>query len=144
MKTLHWLWLFIFITLWSNSLSSPPIYTHLADSIIFFLPQSSSLQVQKRIGFQSEIFMNIYFSKVIKAGERQREFNFRRLSNADDASYYVDVNDDKGNRIIFSMYRDAEGKWKTSAQKLPIWIHNAEVVLGEVIETHLKEEKAIK
>lgn len=88
--------------------------------------------------------MNIYFSKVIKAGERQREFNFRRLSNADDASYHVDVNDDKGNRIIFSMYRDAEGKWKTSAQKLPIWIHNAELVLGEVIENHLKEEKAIK
>jgi len=88
--------------------------------------------------------MNIYFSQVIKAGERQREFNFRRLSSADDASYYVDVNDDKGNRIIFSMYRGAEGKWKTSAQKLPIWIHNAELVLGEVIEKHLKEEKAIK
>ena len=88
--------------------------------------------------------MNIYFSKVIKAGERQREFNFRRLSSADDASYHVDVNDDKGNRIIFSMYRNAEGNWKTSAQKLPIWIHNAELVLGEVIENHLKEEKAIK
>ena len=128
----------------TNSLSSPAIYAHLAGSIIFFLPQSSSLQVQKGIGFQSEICMNIYFSKVIKAGERQREFNFRKLSNADDSSYYVDVNDDKGNRIIFSMYRDAEGKWKTSAQKLPLWIHNAEDILGEVIETYIKEEKAIK
>ena len=88
--------------------------------------------------------MNIYFSKVIKAGERQREFNFRRLSNADDSSYHVDVNDDKGNRIIFSMYRDAEAKWKTSAQKLPLWIHNAEVLLGEAIEHYLIEEHAIK
>ena len=88
--------------------------------------------------------MNIYFSKVIKAGERLREFNFRKLSNADDSSYYVDVNDDKGNRVIFSMYWDAEAKWKTSAQKLPMWIHDAEVQLGEAIEAYTKEEKAIK
>ena len=88
--------------------------------------------------------MNIYFSKVIKAGERQREFNFRQLMNGDDGSYHVDVNDDKGNRIIFSMYRDANGKWKTSAQKLPLWIHNAELLLSEAIENFLKQESAIK
>ena len=64
--------------------------------------------------------------------------------NGDYGSYYVDVNDDKGNRIIFSMYRDANGNWKTSAQKLPLWIHNAELLLGEAIECFLKEEKAIK
>jgi len=127
----------------SNSPIFALIYTHLAVSDIFFLPQFITAGL-RRYSFQLHICMNIYFSQVIKAGERQREFNFRRLSSADDASYYVDVNDDKGNRIIFSMYRDAEGKWKTSAQKLPIWIHNAELVLGEVIEKHLKEEKAIK
>ena len=127
----------------SNSPIFALIYTHLAVSDNYF-PTTIHHCRFKRYRFQLHICMNIYFSQVIKAGERQREFNFRRLSSADDASYYVDVNDDKGNRIIFSMYRDAEGKWKTSAQKLPIWIHNAELVLGEVIEKHLKEEKAIK
>ena len=87
--------------------------------------------------------INIYFTKIIKLENRLREINFRKLPNTDN-NYHVDVTDDKGNRIIFSMYRDAEGKWKTSAQKLPIWIHNAELVLGEVIEKHLKEQKAIK
>jgi hypothetical protein len=87
--------------------------------------------------------MNIYFSKVIKAGERQREFNFRKLSDAPDHRYHVDVNDDKGNRIIFSMYRDAEGKWKTSAQKLPLWIHNAELILGSAIDDYSKAENSI-
>jgi hypothetical protein len=81
--------------------------------------------------------MNVNFSKVITAGERQREFNFRKLSHAENSSYHVDVNDDKGNRIAFSMYRDAEGKWKTSAARLPIWIHNAEVVLGHAIEEYV-------
>jgi hypothetical protein len=36
------------------------------------------------------------------------------------------------------MYRDAQGKWKTSAQKLPLWIHNAEITLGEAIDDHVK------
>ena len=77
--------------------------------------------------------MSIYFSKIIKTGERQREFNFRRLSNASDASYTVDVHDERGNRIVFSMYKNAEGNWKTAAQNLPIWIHNAETVLADAI-----------
>ena len=77
--------------------------------------------------------MSIYFSKIIKTGERQREFNFRRLSSAADASYTVDVPDDRGNRIVFSMYQNAEGTWKTAAQNLPIWIHNAETVLADAI-----------
>jgi hypothetical protein len=82
--------------------------------------------------------MNIYFSKVIKAGERQREFNFRQLPGADDVPrYHVDVTDDKGVRLMFSMFRDAAGKWRTSAQKLPIWIHNAELILGSAIEEHV-------
>jgi hypothetical protein len=47
----------------TNSLSSPAIYAHLAGSIIFFLPQSSSLQVQKGIGFQSENLYEYLFFK---------------------------------------------------------------------------------
>jgi hypothetical protein len=38
------------------------------------------------------------------------------------------------------MYRNAEGKWKTSAQILPIWIHNAENALGIAIEEFRNSE----
>lgn len=82
--------------------------------------------------------MSSYFSKVIKAGERQREFNFKLTSVNDDTRYSVDVPDDKGNRVLFSMYKNADGEWKTSAQLLPLWIHNAEASLAEAIEENKK------
>lgn len=78
--------------------------------------------------------MNQYFSKVLKVGERQREFNFRQLSHAPDQGFFVDVPDDRGQRVSFSMYKNADGYWKTAAQSLPLWIHNAEDVLNEAIE----------
>ncbi|MCU7549619.1 hypothetical protein OCK74_10865 [Chitinophagaceae bacterium LB-8] len=83
--------------------------------------------------------MNIYFSKVIKVGDKQREFNFRKLPGNSQTSYHVDVTDDKGTRLVFSMYKDASGRWHTSAQTLPIWIHNAEEILGNVIEEETKD-----
>lgn len=82
--------------------------------------------------------MNIYFSKVIKVGDKQREFNFRKLPGNTQINYHVDVTDDKGIRLIFSMYKDASGRWHTAAQTLPIWIHNAEEILGNVIEEESK------
>ena len=80
--------------------------------------------------------MIIYFSKVIKAGERKREFNFRQLPNSGDERYSVDVPDDKGNRVIFQMFRSDEGRWKTASEALPVWIQNAEADLGNIIEEH--------
>lgn len=40
---------------------------------------------------------------------------------------------------MFSMYKDASGCWRTSAQTLPLWIHNAEEILGSVIEQESKD-----
>ena len=77
--------------------------------------------------------MNIYFSKVLKAGDRQREFNFRQLSHTDDKSYMVDVPDDKGQRISFTMNKDANDVWKTDEQHLPSWIMEVEAALNEAI-----------
>jgi len=88
--------------------------------------------------------MSTYFSKVIKAGERQREFNFRQTSNNDTSRYSVDVPDDKGNRVMFSMYKNSEGQWKTAAQLLPLWIHDAEATLADAIEENRKNEMARK
>ena len=88
--------------------------------------------------------MSTYFSKVIKAGERQREFNFRQLSGGAEIKYHVDVPDDKGNRIVFQMYKDAGGKWKTSASVLPLWIYNAEELLGDVSAEELLQQQVVK
>ncbi len=85
--------------------------------------------------------MNMYFTTIIKTGDRQREFNFRRLSSGGaDQSYSVDVPDDKGNRVMFNMYKNAQGQWKTAAKSLPLWIHNAEAILGQAIEEHKAAE----
>jgi hypothetical protein len=88
--------------------------------------------------------MSTYFSKVIKAGERQREFNFRQLSAGAEQRYYVDVPDDKGERIIFHMCPDGEGRWKPTTSVLPNWIHTAEDQLSEVITEQLKAEAVRK
>ena len=88
--------------------------------------------------------MSTYFSKVIKAGERLREFNFRQTNNNDESRYSVDVPDDKGNRVMFHMYRTEEGQWKTTNQLMPVWIHDAENSLADAIEENRKSELARK
>jgi hypothetical protein len=71
---------------------------------------------------------------VIKAGEKLREFNFRQTNLNDNSRYTVDVPDDKGHRIIFSIYKNANAEWKVSAQLMPIWVHHAEADLALAIE----------
>jgi len=83
--------------------------------------------------------MNTYFSRIIKTGNRQREFTFKQLSNGTDFRYSVEVQDDKGNHMFFSMFKNAEGRWKTAAQPLPLWIHNTEEKLSGAIEEHLAQ-----
>jgi hypothetical protein len=77
--------------------------------------------------------MNIAFSKIIKINERNREFNFRKLP-ADYLSYHADVTDDKGGRILFSMHKSADGIWRATSNKLPLWIAASEGLIGEHIE----------
>jgi hypothetical protein len=83
--------------------------------------------------------MSIYFSKVMKAGERQREFNFRQLSAGKELKYNVDVPDDKGNRITFQMIRGSEGEWTTESQSLPPWVLGSQSLLSDAIKEHLAE-----
>jgi hypothetical protein len=75
---------------------------------------------------------NVYFSKIIKVGERLREFNFRKLPNTTN-SFHVDVTDDRGQRIIFTMFLDEERNWKISSQNLPLWVSLAEGSLASII-----------
>lgn len=87
--------------------------------------------------------MSTYFSKLIKAGDKLREFNFRQTNLNDDSRYTVDVPDDKGHRIMFTIYRNADSHWKVAAQLMPIWVHNAEHELATAIEENI-ESRLIK
>lgn len=85
-------------------------------------------------------FKNIAFTKLVKAADRLREYNFRRLPSTSDELFHVDVSDDRGNRIIFKMQRDASGSWRIleTDTVLPAWIVSSESRLHEVIEEELQ------
>jgi hypothetical protein len=85
----------------------------------------------------------MYFSKIIKTGERQREFNFTKLTRNATNHFSVDVPDDKGNRIMFNMHLSSDGVWKTDAEDLPSWIQHVEGVLAEAIREH-DETRVVK
>jgi len=76
---------------------------------------------------------NISFSKLVKIDDYVREVNFRKLPNTDN-KYHVDVTDDRGHRIMFTMHKDAENRWQFSSQQLPVWLQFSENKLGELIE----------
>lgn len=82
--------------------------------------------------------MSIHFSKIIKAGDRNREFNFNRTNRAN-VQYNVNVPDERGNRISFTMYQEG-GAWKITPDVLPAWIMNAEEELGHAIDEENKAE----
>jgi hypothetical protein len=77
---------------------------------------------------------------LIKAGYKFREFNFRQTYLNDNSRYTIDVPDDKGNRIVFSIYRNADAEWKVAAQLMPMWVHNAEADLASAIQENNDKE----
>ena len=82
---------------------------------------------------------NIQFTRLIKTEGRIREFNFRRAGYHEDIYFSVDVYDDRGNRIIFTM-RKENGAWKLEQplRPLPAWITKIELQLNETIEEEFK------
>ena len=75
----------------------------------------------------------------MKAGERQREFNFRQLTAGNELKYNVDVPDDRGNRITFQMVKGAAGEWVTEVPNLPPWIESSQSILSDAIKEHMAE-----
>ena len=83
---------------------------------------------------------NRHFTKLIKAAERLREFNFRKLPSPTNDLFHVDVSDDRGNRLIFKMQREGGGKWKIIEDILPPWIYDSEPRLNDAIEEQLQTQ----
>ena len=79
----------------------------------------------------------VHFTRLIKAGGRLREFNFRKIKDPQYELFSVDVCDDRGNRIMFKMQKE-NNAWKTIPQPLPEWILNNESNLSELIEDELR------
>jgi len=86
---------------------------------------------------QISTFKNIQFSRLVKTEGRLREFNFRKSSPNGVTLFFVDVTDDRSNRILFQMHKNDES-WKIQPQLLPDWILKNENKLHEVIEDELK------
>ena len=78
---------------------------------------------------------NIYFSKIVKMGERLREFNFRKIPSTDN-EFHVDVTDDRGNRHMFILSKKMEG-WRSNASNIPAWLEHAEPNLGRIVEEEM-------
>ncbi len=80
----------------------------------------------------------VHFTRLIKAGGRLREFNFRKLKQLDEELFSVDTVDDRGNRILFYMQKKDNPHWSIIQQVvLPTWIVENEDKLAEQIEDEL-------
>jgi hypothetical protein len=72
----------------------------------------------------------VQFSLLVKAGDRLREFNFRRLSSNEAGTFSVNVCDERGNRIFFNMEK-TEGDWKVvPVTSLPKWLEQTQSQSG--------------
>ena len=79
---------------------------------------------------------NVQFTKLIKAPGTLKEFNFRKVPGADEV-FHVDVNDDRGNRIMFNM-KLQDGQWTVTNHIVPKWVTDAEPKLHAAIEEELQ------
>ena len=86
---------------------------------------------------QMRFVKTIQFTRLIKAGGRLREFNFRKINNAESELFTVNVCDDRGERILFHMLKE-QNDWRLGTQQLPSWIGQQESQLNSAIEDELK------
>jgi hypothetical protein len=77
---------------------------------------------------------------IFKTGKNRREIKriqFRKSNPGGNILFFVDVTDDRSDRIIFQMQKDNDS-WKIQPQLLPDWIVKNENKLHELIEDELK------
>ena len=80
----------------------------------------------------------VQFSLLVKAGDRLREFNFRRLQTNPAGTFAVNVCDERGNRIFFNMEK-ADNDWKVvPASNAPKWLEQNQAGLSTALEEELK------
>ncbi len=70
---------------------------------------------------QLEFIKAVQFTLLVKAGDRVREFNFRKLKKTEKEEMTVNVCNERGDRIFFTMQKD-ENEWDIRPSNLPAWI----------------------
>lgn len=75
---------------------------------------------------------NVHFTRLVKIADRLREFNFRRVPDATEQLFHVDVSDDRGNRIVFRL-RKQDNRWQIMEQSMPQWVFTTEKALSDLI-----------
>ena len=83
-----------------------------------------------------EFVRMIQFTRLVKADGRLREFNFRKVKSPDEELFDVNVCNERGDRIIFSMHKK-EDAWRIIPGQLPQWILQNENSLDESIKNEL-------
>lgn len=78
----------------------------------------------------------VQFTRLIKAGGRLREFNFRKINSPGVELFNINVCDDRGDRIIFMMKKE-QNDWHLETQGVPAWIVQNESEFHNVIEEEL-------
>ena len=79
----------------------------------------------------------VQFTRLVKINGRLREFNFRKLKSPDEEIFSVNVVNDRGDRILFNMKKEGSS-WKILGDRLPDWIIEGEVDLGQAIEDEIQ------
>lgn len=64
---------------------------------------------------------NVQFTKLIKAGGRLREFNFRKSQGKAGAIFNVDVPDERDNRH-YIVFEQLASEWRPEKTNLPSWL----------------------
>jgi hypothetical protein len=79
----------------------------------------------------------VQFSLLVKAGGRLREFNFRKLRIPGEDRFTVNVVDDRGDRILFTLEKK-ETNWRIPQSNLPPWVMQGEPNIGQAVEDELR------
>ena len=79
----------------------------------------------------------VQFTRLVKAEGRFREFNFRKLRSPEEELFSVNVCNERGDRIMFSMQKQ-ENDWRIIPGELPKWIVQNEISLNAAIEDELR------
>lgn len=85
----------------------------------------------------------VQFTRIIKTGDKLREFNFTRFAGVVEDIFDVDVVDDRNNRILFKVRRETES-WRILPKNnapLPSWIMDIEGQLHDILVEELKARR---
>jgi len=87
---------------------------------------------------QVEFVRAVQFSLLIKAGGRLREFNFLKRRVPGEELFSVDVCNDRGDRIVFTL-KNSGGEWDIPQTHLPKWILENKSLIRDAAAEELKK-----